>query len=80
MNPPYGREIGKWIAKAYEESRRGALVVGLIPARTDTRYWHEFIEKKAEVRFLRGRVKFEQPGMKPAPAPFPSAVVIWRPA
>lgn len=43
MNPPYGREIGKWVKKAYEESQKGALVVCLIPARTDTSYWHEFV-------------------------------------
>ena len=76
MNPPYGREIPKWIEKAYKESLKGAVVVCLIPARTDTRYWHDYIFTKAEVRFLKGRVKFEN-GKKPQPAPFPSAVVIF---
>ena len=74
MNPPYEREIGKWIKKAYEESK-DALIVCLIPARTDTSYWHDYIFDKAEIRFLRGRVKF---GDQKQGAPFPSAVVIYR--
>lgn len=78
MNPPYGREIKHWIKKAYEESKRGAIVVGLIPSRTDTSYWHEYIEGIAEVRFIRGRLKFERPDGPIDPAPFPSCVVIWR--
>lgn len=73
MNPPYGREIGKWIEKAYLESQKGATVVCLIPARTDTKYFHEFCFK-GEVRFVRGRLKFGNAGN----APFPSAVVIFR--
>ena len=76
MNPPYGREIGKWIKKAYEEYEKGAIVVCLIPARTDTRYWHDYIFPHATIRFLKGRVKFEN-GNKPQSAPFPSAVVIF---
>jgi site-specific DNA-methyltransferase (adenine-specific) len=75
MNPPYGREIGKWIEKAYKESLKGAIVVCLIPARTDTAYWHDYIFGKAEVRFLRGRIKF---GDGDNSAPFPSAVVIFK--
>ena len=75
MNPPYGREIGKWMAKAYRESLRGAVVVCLIPARTDTSWWHDFA-MRGECRFLRGRVKFD--GHKQG-APFPSAVVVFRP-
>lgn len=74
MNPPYGREIGKWVRKAYEESQRGATVVCLIPARTDTAYWHDYV-MKGEVRFVRGRLKF---GGSSVGAPFPSAVVIFR--
>ncbi|MGG4783988.1 phage N-6-adenine-methyltransferase, partial [Morganella morganii] len=59
MNPPYGREIKKWIEKAYKECLNGATVVCLIPARTDTTYWHDFIFDKAnDIRFLRGRLKF----------------------
>lgn len=78
MNPPYGRGIAAWIAKARRESERGALVVGLIPARTDTRYWWSDIFGFAEVRFLKGRVKFERIDGATHSAPFPSAVVIWR--
>ena len=74
MNPPYGREINKWIEKAYYESLKGATVVCLIPARTDTKYWHEFIFNKAEIRFLKGRIKFSGKGS----APFPSAIVIYK--
>jgi len=74
MNPPYSRKIIEWIMKAYYESKKGALVVCLIPARTDTRYWHEYC-MKGEIRFLRGRLKF---GGCKNPAPFASAVVIFR--
>ena len=77
MNPPYGREISKWIEKAYKESLKGAVVVCLIPARTDTRYLHDYIFTKAEVRFLKGRVKFGKNGIH-TPAPFPSAIVIFN--
>ena len=73
-NPPYGREIGKWVKKCYEESTR-AFVVMLIPARTDTSYFHDYIYHKAEVRFIRGRLKF---GDATSPAPFPSMVVIFK--
>jgi len=73
MNPPYGREIGKWVKKAYEASVE-ALVVCLLPARTDTAWWHDFV-MKGEIRFLRGRLKFG--GCKNS-APFPSAIVIFR--
>ena len=72
MNPPFGREIRRWMAKAYRESLNGAVVVCLIPARTDTYWWHEYA-MKGEIRYIRGRIKFE--GMKHN-APFPSAVVI----
>jgi site-specific DNA-methyltransferase (adenine-specific) len=73
MNPPYGREIGRWMEKASES---GTTVVCLVPARTDTRWWHEnVIEKNAEVRFVRGRLKF---GGSKNSAPFPSAVVVYR--
>lgn len=75
MNPPYGRVIGDWIAKAYEESQKGATVVCLIPARTDTRYWHDYVMKAAEIRLVRGRLKF---GNGKNSAPFPSAVVVFQ--
>ena len=72
MNPPYGREIKHWIKKAYDESLKGALVVCLIPARTDTTYWHDYC-MKGTIKFIRGRLKFS----KKNSAPFPSAVVIF---
>ena len=74
MNPPYGREIGKWIQKAYEESQGGGTVVCLVPSRTDTRWWHDYC-MLGEVRFIRGRLKF---GGANNSAPFPSAIVIFR--
>lgn len=76
MNPPYGRNItNKWIKKAYEESLKGCIVVCLIPARTDTIYWHEYCKKAYEIRFLKGRLKFV--GAKDS-APFPSALIIFN--
>lgn len=78
-NPPYGREIGKWVKKAFEEAQEGTTVVMLIPARTDTSYFHDYIYGKAEIRFIRGRLKFtDYDGNEFAPAPFPSMVVIFR--
>lgn len=75
-NPPYGRQIGEWVKKAYEESRKpNTLVVMLIPARTDTKWFHDYILGKAEIRFVRGRLKF---GGAQNAAPFPSMVVIYR--
>ena len=74
MNPPYGREIGKWVQKAYEESLKGSTVVCLLPSRTDTRWWHDYC-MKGEVRFIKGRLKF---GNSKNSAPFPSAIVIFR--
>lgn len=75
MNPPYGREIGKWIKKAYEEVQRGVpLVVCLLPSRTDTKWWHDYC-MKGEIRFLKGRLKFSGCQYN---APFPNAVVIFR--
>lgn len=73
-NPPYSN-IKAWVKKAAEEAQRGALVVMLIPARTDTRWFHDYIYHKAEIRFIRGRLRFS--GSK-TPAPFPSMVVIFR--
>lgn len=71
-NPPYGRQIAKWVKKAAESD---CTVVMLIPARTDTRWFHDYIYGKAEIRFLRGRLKF---GGAKWNAPFPCMVVIWR--
>lgn len=75
MNPPYGRAISKWMEKAYVSAKAGATVVCLVPARTDTVWWHKF-SLRGEIRFLRGRLKFSDSANS---APFPSAVVIFRP-
>jgi phage N-6-adenine-methyltransferase len=79
-NPPYGRDIGKWVKKAYLEAKNGgAKIVLLIPARTDTSYFHNYIYGKAEIRFLRGRLYFtDENGNKTNPAPFPSMLVIYN--
>ncbi|MCL1858162.1 MAG: phage N-6-adenine-methyltransferase [Oscillospiraceae bacterium] len=74
MNPPYGKEISKWIKKAYESSLKGATVVCLLPARTDTRYFHQYCIK-GEIRFIKGRLKFSDSINS---APFPSMIVIFR--
>jgi phage N-6-adenine-methyltransferase len=77
MNPPYGRELGVWMAKAYRECRdNGALVVAFVPARVDTEWWHQYAAKATEVRFPKGRVKFAGADNS---APFPVAVVVFRP-
>jgi phage N-6-adenine-methyltransferase len=73
MNPPYGREIGKWMRKAYESSQSGATVVCLVPARTDTAWWHDFATN-GQIEFIRGRLKF---GGSKNSAPFPSAIVVF---
>ena len=75
MNPPYGREIGKWVQKAHESAQAGALVVCLLPSRTDTRWWHDYVMKASEIRFIKGRLKFS--GHKNG-APFPSVIVVFQ--
>lgn len=76
MNPPYGRSIGRWVAKARESAATTAeLVVCLLPARTCTAWFHDHILGVAEVRFIRGRVKF---GDARHPAPFPSMLAVYR--
>jgi len=75
MNPPYGAAIGRWMQKAFESADGGATVVCLVPARTDTAWWHRYA-MTGEVRLLRGRLKF---GNANNCAPFPSAIVIFRP-
>jgi len=77
MNPPYGRAIKAWMAKAVEAWERGASVVCLVPARTDTAWWHDYA-MRGEIRFLRGRVKFVARDGSGDSAPFPSAIVIFR--
>jgi len=75
MNPPYGREIKNWIKKAYEESKKpNTIVVCLIPARTDTSYWHKYCMRASEIILIKGRLSF---GDGSGSAPFPSAVVVF---
>lgn len=73
-NPPYGRNVGQWVKKAHDTASGGGFVVMLLPARTDTRWFHDYIYGKTEVRFIKGRLKFG--GCQNA-APFPSMVVIF---
>ncbi len=81
MNPPYGREIGKWIKKGYEESLKGILVVCLIPPRTDTNWWWNYC-MKGKIRFIKGRLKFKGRNTKGElvqnSATFPSAIIIFN--
>jgi phage N-6-adenine-methyltransferase len=75
MNPPYGKEISKWMRKALTTANLGqATVVCLVPSRTDTAWWHDYA-MMGEIRFLRGRVRF---GGCKSNAPFPSAIVVFR--
>lgn len=79
MNPPYGREIYAWTRKAREESR-ACVVVGLLPASSDLKWWHEDIVGRAsEIRFIRGRVRFLTGGLYRASGFFASVVVVWKP-
>lgn len=76
LNPPYGRSIGKWLEKAYKESLLSVYpIVCLIPARTDTVYWHDYVMRADEIRFIKGRLRFV--GAEHA-APFPSVIVVFR--
>lgn len=76
MNPPYGASIGRWMHKALDESRKGATVVCLVPARTDTAWWHA-CAVHGEIRYIQGRLRFD--GAESS-APFPSAVIVFRAA
>lgn len=76
MNPPYTHRIGKWIRKAhYEATISGSTVVGLIPARTETAWWHSDVMNATEIRLIRGRLRFSGHHTN---APFPSAVIVWK--
>ena len=79
-NPPYGREIKRWVQKAFEMGQKpDTLVVMLLPARTDTSYFHNYIQGKAEIRFIRGRLRFtDEWGGVYDVAPFPSMLAIYR--
>lgn len=74
-NPPYGRDVGKWVQKAFYENRKGVTVVLLLPARVDTKWFHEYIYLYHDVTFIRGRLKF---GGSKNNAPFPSMIVEMR--
>lgn len=77
-NPPYGRQLPAWVKKCYEESKNGSTVVMLIPARTDTRWFHDYIYGQAEIRFIKGRLYFAQDGTPGGRSPFPSMIVIFN--
>lgn len=79
MNPPYGREVYAWTRKAVQEADEGALVVGLLPASTDLAWWHEdVVAYGADVRYIRGRVRFLTGGPYRARGFLASVIVIWR--
>jgi phage N-6-adenine-methyltransferase len=79
INPPYGRAIVDWMRKVTLERDRCEVIVGLLPARTDTEWWHEHVMPANEVRFIRGRLSFEGvDAPKGHNAPFPSVIVVWR--
>lgn len=75
VNPPYGRELPKWIAKSYEQWKKNKTVVMLIPSRTDTKWWHDYCMKATEIRYIKGRLKFDD---QENSAPFPSAIVVFK--
>lgn len=78
VNPPYS-EMALWVEKAYNEWKLGSTIILLIPPRTDTRYFHDYINLNAEIRFIKGRVKFIHPDTgEGKAAPFPSIYVIFR--
>lgn len=76
VNPPYGRELPKWVHKARTEAEQGSAttVAALVPARTDTAWWHDHVTGHADVFLLRGRLRF---GDGKQSAPFPSALCVW---
>jgi phage N-6-adenine-methyltransferase len=76
MNPPYGRKILKWVKKAYESSKEGAIVVALLPSRNDTAWFWDYTYWKARIEFIKGRLKF---GDGKGSAPFPSLIAVWEP-
>lgn len=77
LNPPYGRRMGQWTKKALDESQHGLTVVVLVPSRTDTGWWHNHAMMASEIRLIRGRLRFKGAG---SAAPFPSAILVFRPA
>lgn len=75
VNPPYGRALPLWVKKAFDEWKKGKTVVMLIPSRTDTRWWHDYCMQATEIRFIKGRLKFDDQANS---APFPSAIIVFR--
>lgn len=75
VNPPYGRQLIKWMAKGFRQWSQGRTVVFLVPSRTDTRWWHDYCMQASEIRFIKGRLRFDEHKNS---APFPSAIVIFR--
>lgn len=81
LNPPFGAGLGEWLRKAWEASRAGALVVCLVPSATDAGWWHDYVCRADEVRFVRGRVSFlTESGQRGSNAFFPVSIVVFRPA
>lgn len=80
-NPPYGPEIGKWVKRAFEQSQKQwVTVVLLLPARTETSWWHDYVMKADEIRLIRGRLQFASTEKtRSHNAPFPNAIVVFRP-
>lgn len=74
VNPPY-KQCKEWLKKGYEEWQKGKTVVFLIPSRTDTKFWHDYVMKATEIRFIKGRLKF---GEAKNSAPFPSAIIVFK--
>lgn len=77
MNPPYGKELNKWVSKAYFESLYAEIIVALLPVRTSTAWFHDYVLDKEEIRFIRGRLYFTHPDGHKVNAPFSSMIVIW---
>ncbi len=77
MNPPYGKSIAHWLARAVREAAAGVTVVALVPARTDTSWWHDYVMGR-EIRFLRGRLAFRRNDSTSGRCPFPSAIVVFH--
>ena len=75
VNPPYGRELCRWLAKARRETEKGKTSVFLLPGRTDTRWWHDHVMRASEIWFIRGRLRFDDQKQS---APFPSVVAVFR--
>jgi site-specific DNA-methyltransferase (adenine-specific) len=79
INPPYGRQISRWMEKAWTEQPAVGVIVALVPSRTDTAWWHDYVMGAAEIRFIRGRLAFGGEYAAGHNAPFPSCIVVWRP-